>query len=55
MSKQISTYELNSEQQDNLWIENQCPFCSSVILETIMTVDYASWNCKYCDVTISCE
>jgi len=50
MSKLIQVWELNSEEQDNLWIKNQCPFCKSNIIDRDLTVDIAYWNCRYCDV-----
>ena len=54
MSKLISTWELNSEQHDNLW-KNYCPICGSKIIVTEINIDFARWFCERCDVTFLCE
>jgi len=50
MSKFMFVFELNSEEQDNLWIHSECPKCKSIIIEKSMNCDEAYWKCNRCDV-----
>jgi len=49
MSRLIQVWELNSEQQDNLWIKDKCPSCGAKIIEKDLTADLAYWSCRFCD------
>jgi len=55
MSRIVPVYTLSGHQQDNLWIENQCPYCASEIIEHDENVDYAYWKCVYCDAQFIVE
>lgn len=55
MSRLVQMWELNSEEQDNLWIDDRCPFCGAKIVSKNLTVDIAFWNCRFCDVEFVCE
>lgn len=55
MSQLIQVWQLNSEEQDNLWINDKCPKCNSKIIQKDLTVDYAWWMCRYCDITYIIE
>jgi len=45
----VQVWELNPEQQDDLWIRDKCPFCGAKIIERNLTCDEAYWKCVYCD------
>lgn len=49
MSRMVEVWSLNSEQQDNLWVSDICPYCNSKIVDKDLTVDIAYWHCVYCD------
>jgi len=48
MSQLIQVWELNSEEQDNLWVSDLCP-CGAKIIQKDLTADLAWWHCTYCD------
>lgn len=50
MSQRIELWQLNHDDQDMLWINNQCPKCGSRIIERASTENYITWFCKFCDV-----
>jgi len=49
MSKLVKIEELNSEEQDFLWINNKCPFCGSIIHNRDLKVEIPYWICYRCD------
>jgi len=50
MSKIVQLKELTSEQQDGLWINNQCPICESILLNKWMTNIEIQWVCHRDDI-----
>ena len=51
----VQIWELNSNQQDNLWIKDECPFCGAKIVSKDITEDRALWDCRFCDAEFVCE
>jgi hypothetical protein len=55
MSRITQVWELNSEEQDSLWIHDICPYCGVKILNKDLTCDYVYWTCSRCDTTFIVE
>lgn len=55
MSRITYVFELNSDEQDSLWINDRCPHCGEKIHDRNTTEDIATWVCYRCDTRFVAE